>query len=117
MPVETLPGTRPGREQRTTTHNATGSQLAPLYNVILLDDDQHTYPYVVEMLQALIGCPMSWAFQMAVEVDTTGRVILDCTTLEEAQILQNKVHGYGADPRSAHSEGSMTAILEPATGT
>ena len=28
-------------------------ELAPLYNVVLLDDDDHTYEYVIEMLQKL----------------------------------------------------------------
>ena len=110
MSVETLPGVRPviGEQQQ-------GQQrLEPLYNVVLLDDNAHSYDYVMEMIQTLLGCPLSWAYEMAVEVDTTGRVIVDTTTLEEAQVLQGKIHAYGADWRIPGSMGSMTAIIEPA---
>jgi ATP-dependent Clp protease adapter protein ClpS len=47
----------------------------PPYNVILLDDDEHTYGYVIEMLGKLFGHSLEKAFAMAVEVDLTGRVI------------------------------------------
>lgn len=54
-------------------------QLAPLYNVVLLDDDLHTYDYVVEMLQKLFLFSESEAFQHALEVDTAGRtVVITC---------------------------------------
>jgi len=31
------------------------TELAPRWNVVLLDDDDHSYEYVVEMLGALVG--------------------------------------------------------------
>ena len=31
----------------------TEDRLVPLFNVVLLDDNEHTYEYVVEMLQKL----------------------------------------------------------------
>ena len=48
-------------------------QLIPLYHVVLLDDDEHTYDYVIEMLQRLLMMSQVEAFQHAVEVDTAGR--------------------------------------------
>jgi ATP-dependent Clp protease adaptor protein ClpS len=113
MPVGTLPAVHPGRRETTTTSPDNSTRFSPLYKVVLLDDDSHTYQYVVEMLVSILGCPPSWAFQMAVEVDFTGRVIVDITTLEEAQILQEKIHAYGADWRMPDCQGSMTAIIEP----
>ena len=44
----------------------------PPYNVVLLDDDDHTVIYVIRMLKELFGYPEEKGFQMAVEVDTTG---------------------------------------------
>ena len=44
----------------------------PPYNVILLNDDDHTYDYVIAMLQSLFGHPPEKGYQMAKEVDTTG---------------------------------------------
>jgi len=86
----------------------------PLYHVILLDDDDHTFQYVIAMLKELFGYPFEKGFEMAVEVHETGRVIVLTTTKEHAELKQDQIHAYGADPFSKNSQGSMTAILEPA---
>jgi ATP-dependent Clp protease adaptor protein ClpS len=92
-------------------------QHSPLYHVVLLDDDQHTYDYVVEMLQKLFLMPTEVAFQHAVEVDTTGRTIVITCELPQAEFARDQVHAYGADPRMPKSKGSMTAVLVPAGNT
>jgi len=38
----------------------------PLFNVVLLDDDDHSYEYVIEMLQVLFACSASAAWNHAV---------------------------------------------------
>ena len=58
------------------TKQETKDRLAPLYNVVLLDDDEHTYEYVVEMLEKLFAFAEGDAWNHAVEVDTTGRTIV-----------------------------------------
>ena len=85
----------------------------PRYHVVLLDDDDHTYPYVIEMLGRLFHRPAEDAYQVAVEVDTEGRVILETTSRERAEFKQEQIHAYGRDWRLARSQGSMTCILEP----
>jgi ATP-dependent Clp protease adaptor protein ClpS len=87
----------------------------PPYNVVLLNDDDHTYQYVIVMLQELFGYPPEKGFQMAEEVDKTGRVIVLTTTKEHAELKQDQIHAYGPDPWSSKDcKGSMTAIIEPA---
>ncbi len=87
----------------------------PLYNVVLLDDDQHTYEYVVEMLEKLFACGETDAWNHAVEVDTTGRTVVMTCELAQAEFGQDQIHAYGADPRMPQSKGSMSAIVEPAS--
>ena len=87
---------------------------APLYHIVLLDDDDHTYEYVIEMLEALFAHSTEKAYLLAKEVDTTGRVIVDTTTLERAELKRDQIHAYGPDPRIERCEGSMSAALEPA---
>ncbi|GDY12129.1 ATP-dependent Clp protease ClpS [Planctomycetota bacterium] len=84
------------------------------WNVVLLNDDDHSYDYVIEMLQAVFGHSVELAFLFAVEVDTTGRVIVDTTTKERAELKQEQIHAYGPDPLIPRCAGSMTAIIEPA---
>jgi ATP-dependent Clp protease adaptor protein ClpS len=89
-------------------------QLTPLYHVVLLDDDDHTYDYVVEMLTRIFLLSRDLAFGHAVEVDTTGRTIVMTCELAQAEFGRDQIHGYGADPRMPKSKGSMKAVVEPA---
>jgi ATP-dependent Clp protease adaptor protein ClpS len=90
------------------------TRLAPRWHVVLLDDEDHTYDYVVDMLMRVFGHPPEKAYLMAVEVDTLGRVIVDTTSRERAELKQEQIHGYGPDPRIPRCAGSMSAELEPA---
>ena len=88
----------------------------PPYHVVLLDDDDHTYEYVIGMLRKLFGHTEEKAFALASEVDSTGRVILDTTTLERAELKRDQIHAFGRDWRIPRCEGSMLSIIEPAAG-
>lgn len=87
---------------------------APLWHVILLDDDDHTYDYVIEMLGKVFGHAPETAYRMACEVDLTGVVIVDTTSLERAELKRDQIHAYGKDWRLERSAGSMSATIEPA---
>ncbi|GJM26140.1 MAG: ATP-dependent Clp protease ClpS [Phycisphaerae bacterium] len=85
----------------------------PPYNVILLDDDDHSYEYVILMLNRLFGLKLEDAFRMACEVDQTGRVIVDTTTMERAELKRDQIHAFGRDKRISHCQGCMSAVIEP----
>ena len=89
--------------------------LIPQYHVILLDDDDHSYDYVVEMLLTLFGHSHDTAFRMACEVDARGRVIVETTYKERAGLKRDQIQSFGADWRIPRCKGSMSAIVEPAT--
>ena len=89
-------------------------ELTPLFHVILLDDNEHTYDYVIEMLQKLFLIGRTKAFRHAVEVDTTGRTIVLTCELPQAEFARDQIHAYGADWRMPESKGSMSATIEPA---
>src|SRR5687768_6798786 len=81
-------------------------QLPP-YHVILLDDNDHSYEYVIEMLCALFGHGEEMAYEMAKEVDSSGRVIVLTTHREKAEFKRDQIHAFGGDWRVATCEGSM----------
>jgi len=87
-------------------------RTAPLWHVVLLDDDDHTYEYVIEMLGRIFGHDPRKALQMASEVDTTGRVIVYTGVFEHAEFKQQQIHAYGPDWRIPRCSGSMTAVLQ-----
>lgn len=89
-------------------------QFVPLYHVVLLDDNDHTYDYVIEMLQKLFIFSLEQAFRHAEEVDRCGRTILITCELPQAEFARDQIHSYGPDWRLARSKGSMRAVVEPA---
>ena len=104
--------TAPGKRMDPLQH----VQPQPQYNVILIDDDQHSYQYVVRMLMTLFGHSVEQAFQMACEVDSQGRVIVATTHRERAELKRDLIKGFGADPLLFGSSSSMHAVIEPLTG-
>ncbi len=88
--------------------------LVPQYHVVLLDDDYHTYDYVIELLMDVFNHSAETAYKMACEVDSVGRVIVDTTHKDRAELKRDQIHSYGADWRMASSKQSMSAIIEPA---
>jgi ATP-dependent Clp protease adaptor protein ClpS len=88
----------------------------PRYNVILLNDDDHTYDYVIHMLKELFNHQEEMGFKIATEVDKTGRGICLTTTMEHAELKRDQIHAYGAEKGNPKSKGSMSAMIEPAPG-
>lgn len=106
--------TQPAPAHETADDTATATSLIPQYNVVLLDDDDHTYEYVIDMLQRIFGHDARTAFDMASEVDRRGRVIVFTTHKEQAEFKRDQIHAHGPDPRIPHCMGSMSALVEPA---
>lgn len=88
------------------------TKLQPPYNVVLLDDQDHTYEYVIEMLGRVFGYGKQKAYKMACEVDIVGRCIVFTGSLNEAELNRDKIHAYGKDWRIPACKGSMSAIIE-----
>jgi ATP-dependent Clp protease adaptor protein ClpS len=107
-----MPSTLPTPEIEHSTEDV----LTPMFHCVLLDDDEHTYDYVVEMLQSLFLLSRDQAFKHAVEVDSMGRTIILTAELPVATFAKEQIHGYGRDWRMPQSKGSMSAVVEPAAG-
>lgn len=95
------------------THTEQKPKRQPPYHVILWNDDDHSYEYVIRMLLELFGHPPEKGFVMAKEVDTQGRVIVLTTAREHAELKRDQIHAYGKDLLIAGCKGSMRASIEP----
>ncbi len=91
----------------------TRTRKQPMYNVVLIDDNDHTYEYVVSMLRKIFAMTSEDAFLRACQVDNEKRVILDTTTLERAELKRDQIHSFGRDWRIPRCCGSMSAVIEP----
>jgi ATP-dependent Clp protease adaptor protein ClpS len=99
----------------TDIANTTKDDLSKLYHVIILNDDEHTFDYVIEMLQAVFNMSYSTALGHTMEADSSGSSIVLTTNLEEAERKRDLVHAYGPDWRMPNSRGSVAALVEPAS--
>lgn len=84
------------------------------WNVVLLDDDDHTYDYVIRMLRTVFFISEQRAYELAITVDTQGRAICLTTHKEHAEFKREQIRAFGADPLIAACAGAMSAIIEPA---
>ena len=109
-----MPETITAPDIGTGTGTTNKEDLVPLYHVVLLDDNDHTYDYVVEMLCSIFFLSPEAAFRNAVEVDASGRTIVITCEKAQAEFGRDQIHAYGADPRMPSSKGSMSAVIEPA---
>lgn len=121
QPREPVPQTEQS-EQPAQTGTAVAEAPAPSnstkpltpWNVVLLDDDDHTYDYVIRMMRSVFGHMEEKAYQIAKRVDVDGRAVCLTTHKELAELKRDQVLAYGRDPLSATCKGSMGAVIEPA---
>lgn len=69
----------------------------PPYAVVLLNDDVHTFNYVIELLQKVFGYNTNRALLLTTQVHFAGRAIVWTGTLEGAELKRDLIHGYGTD--------------------
>ncbi|MBA3390602.1 MAG: ATP-dependent Clp protease adaptor ClpS [Actinomycetota bacterium] len=95
--------------------NKRKTKRLPPYNVVLLDDDDHSYEYVILMLKKVFEHPVEKGYKLAQEVDATGRVVVATTHLEHAELKRDQIQNFGPDPFIPRCKGSMSATVEPAS--
>ena len=103
--VQTPEAAKPNQDKRP--------KKQPRYHVLLWNDDDHTFEYVITMLAELFGHQIEMGYQLAKEVDTAGRAVVLTTTMEHAELKRDQILAYGKDDAIASCKGSMSATIEP----
>jgi ATP-dependent Clp protease adaptor protein ClpS len=103
--------TRPETEQQQRT------RLIPPYNVILENDDYHSFEFVMTVLQKVLGCARERAFQLTEEAHTTGRSVIWTGPKEVAELKVDQVRTFVEvrEPDGADL-GPLSCLIEPAPG-
>ena len=84
----------------------------PRYHVVLWNDDDHTFDYVIAMLKELFGHREETGHQLAKRVHRNGKAIVLTTTKEHAELKRDQIHAYGKDAIVSDCLGSMSATIE-----
>jgi ATP-dependent Clp protease adaptor protein ClpS len=69
----------------------------PPFGVIVLNDDLHTFDYVIETFQKVFGYPLEKAFQLATQIHATGRGLVWSGSKEVAELKCDQIRGAGPD--------------------
>jgi ATP-dependent Clp protease adaptor protein ClpS len=110
----------PGEQKATTTavepEVTTDPQTRrlPPYNVVILNDEEHSFPYVIELLVKLFRHPLPKAEELTLRIHTSGRAIVYTTHKELAELKRDQVIAYGPDARMTTSKGPLRCYVEPA---
>jgi ATP-dependent Clp protease adaptor protein ClpS len=110
--METIRSSTIAPPQRQVAQPRMLPKQEPPWHVILLDDDHHTFRYVVEMLEDIFGHSTETGFKMATEVHETGRVIVATVHKELAELRQEQIHLYKPRQPYPDCKGQMKALIE-----
>lgn len=108
--VRTKTRPRPRSEEQTET------KRQPPFNVIILNDEEHTFDYVIELLVKLFRHSIEKSIELTWRIHNTGRAVVFTTHKELAELKRDQVLSYGPDPRMGISTGPLQCYIEPAAG-
>jgi ATP-dependent Clp protease adaptor protein ClpS len=75
----------------------TKPKFQPPYAVVVLNDDDHTYAYVIEVLCRVCRVSAEKAFKLAQQIDRTGRAVVWTGSFEVAELKRDQIRGMGPD--------------------
>jgi len=102
----------PESESESEANTETLAKPALNWKVVLFNDEEHTYDYVVEMLTSACNLSRENAFRCAVEVDLSGRTVVFYGTRGDCEGVCAKIMAYGPDHRLPQSMSSMNAEVQ-----
>jgi ATP-dependent Clp protease adaptor protein ClpS len=99
---------------RAKTDQTTQTRRQPPYHVVILNDEEHTFEYVIDLLTKLFRHSLPAAEELTWRIHNTGRAIVYTTHKEKAELKRDQVLAWGPDPRMSISKGPLGCYIEPA---
>ena len=75
--------------------SSTRPKKQPPYAVVLFNDEDHTFEFVVKTLMKVFGYPAERCFQLTLQVHEQGRGVVWSGTLELAELKRDQVRSAG----------------------
>ncbi len=89
----------------------------PPYAVIVHNDEEHTFPYVIDVLMKVCHHPREKAVLLTKQVHTSGKAIVWSGALEHAELKRDQIHGFGPDFYATNTVRFPLAVtIEPLPG-
>jgi ATP-dependent Clp protease adaptor protein ClpS len=108
-PTDPIVTTQPLPREETRTRRF------PPYNVILENDDHHSFGFVVEVLMKVLGCGPEKAYQFTNEAHSSGRAVIWTGPKEVAELKAEQVQTFHEVRRPDGTKlGPLGCFIEPA---
>jgi ATP-dependent Clp protease adaptor protein ClpS len=108
---DTIVTTRPKSDEKTRTRRV------PPFNVILENDDHHSFEFVVDVLIKSLGYSQERAFQLTNQAHTSGRAVIWTGTKEVAELKVDQIRSFHEIRDSDGAKlGPLGCSIEPAPG-
>jgi len=101
-------------QPKAETNQATQTRRQPPYNVVILNDEEHTFEYVIDLLVKLFRHSLPTAEVLTWRIHSSGRAIVYTTHREKAELKRDQILAWGPDPRMSISKGPLGCYIEPA---
>lgn len=98
--------------EETAVQTEEKKKPAPLYRVILWNDDVHTFDYVIHMMQKIFGYTKIKGKAIANLVHHHGKVTVAILPMETAEFKRDQIRNFGPDILVDNCHSSMFASIE-----
>jgi len=102
---------------RTDTDVAAPTRRVPPYNVILANDEDHSYHFVIEVLNRTLGYSVMKAKQLVEMAHTSGRAVVWTGPREVAELKLEQITSCHETLDDGTKLGPLHCSIEPAPGT
>jgi ATP-dependent Clp protease adaptor protein ClpS len=102
---------------RPRSKDETRTRRVPPFNVILENDDHHSWEFVIDVLCKALGVSKERAFQFTFEAHNTGRAIVWTGPKEGAELKVEQITTFHENHHSSGKPlGPLGCHIEPAPG-
>ncbi len=109
----------PKVEVRTKSRTREGKRVrrVPPFNVILENDDHHSFEFVLDVLRKALGYTQERAFQLTLQAHTTGRAVVWTGPKEVAELKADQIRTFHEIRALDGAKlGPLGCTIEPAPG-
>src|SRR3954454_5206898 len=91
-------------------------RLLPPYNVILENDDHHSFEFVMSVLQKALGYNIPKCYQLTMLAHESGQAIVWTGTKEVAELKMEQMLSFHEIKANGQKLGPLGVRIEPAPG-
>ena len=92
--VETVPRSA---ERRKKQRAGAKPKKQPPYAVVVFNDEEHTFEYVIETLMKVFGYPQEKSYSLTLQIHNEGKAIVWSGSREVAELKRDQIRSAGPD--------------------